>query len=171
MWGALTSDSGLEVETEGVLSSSRGSTEIIFEEEEQVQEQRGEDTHEGEILEVRSPSPSQFIALRNEKSGSNSDSVSAPTEGEICEEILPEERSEQEHCRTCKICWGCIPLFMCLIGASLVLVEVFKPTEEEEILPILPSAGWKPTEKFQNSITFYQRRATPMASPWLAQKE
>jgi hypothetical protein len=70
-----------------------------------------------------------------------------------------------ERCRVLKICWGCIPLLICLVGLSWVLVKLFRPTVEEERSLIQPSKPWKATQHFLATETAFHWYATPSQSP------
>jgi hypothetical protein len=70
-----------------------------------------------------------------------------------------------ERCRVLKICWGCIPLLICLVGLSWVLIKLFMPTVETEQSPILPSNHWGATQHFQATETVFHWQATPSQSP------
>jgi hypothetical protein len=69
-----------------------------------------------------------------------------------------------EKCRLFKICWGCIPLLICLMGSVWVLIKLFMPTVETEQPPILPSNHWEATQHFQATETAFHWQATPSQS-------
>jgi hypothetical protein len=70
-----------------------------------------------------------------------------------------------EKCRVLKVCWGCIPLLICLMGLVWVLIKLFMPTVETEQSTILPSNHWGATQHFQATETAFHWQATPSQSP------